>query len=111
MVIEIDELVEIENGLKIETKEGVEGPIYLGGPLIPIGLDFPLNTHYVETRTDGVKVWRKFGNDPNQWCEQDGAFRNDVANFDFYVPLKTLITTPCRQFDGDIIVDGEMYFL
>ena len=110
-MIEIDELEELENGVKVTHKDDTEGPIFTGGPSIPMGLDFPVNTFYTQNRVDGVKVWRKFGSGINDWCEQDGAVRNDVANYDFHVPANTTIVTPCREFDGDIIVNGELYIL
>lgn len=111
MALEIDELLEVENGIKISQVDDTEGPIYTGGPSIPIGLDFPKNTIYTQVRSDGVKVWRKFGDDPSEWCEHDGGLRSDLANFDVIIPENTTSVLACREFGGDIIVDGELYLL
>lgn len=111
MAIEIEELSEVENGFKVTQADDTEGPIYTGGPQIPLGLDFPKNTIYTQVKSDGVKVWRKFGDDPSDWCENDGSLRSDLANFDLNVPLGTTIVSPCREFGGDLVVDGELYLL
>lgn len=111
MALEIDKLLEAENGFKVTQRDDTEGPIYTGGPDIPIGLNFPKSTIYTQIRNDGVKIWRKFGDNVNDWSENDGELRSDLANFDVIVPLNTLSVIACREFGGDIIIDGELYLL
>lgn len=83
-MINVNELQEIENGIKITDDQGGDvGPVLTGGVDSPIGLDLPEGSLYL--RTNG-ETWRKSGAGINDWSTLsfgqdeniDGGFANAV---------------------------------
>ena len=98
---------ESENGVLISDNDGVVGPLYTGGPINPIGLDAPINTIYVETLSDGVKVWRKFGLLTEEWAIQDNMIRKSEVTHDLQIPEGSLFFMANERYDCEIVVKGE----
>ena len=59
---------EVENGLRINDGDS-QGPIFTGGPLSPVGLDFPIGTFYVQNNGTGAVIWRKYAAGVNDWVK------------------------------------------
>jgi len=114
MAIDKEKSFLVNNGLDVYHQESgyeVSGPFYTGGPDIPIGLNLPEETIYVQNKSDGMVIWRKFGNDINDWSVHDGLLRTDPANYDIKVPIGSVYQLFNREVNGELYVDGEVYII
>jgi hypothetical protein len=109
MALEKEELFEVENGFFVTDNEGNEGPILTGGANLPFGLNFPVNTFYIQTVGNDIKTWRKFGNDPQEWTEKEDLTSTDIIDYDLRIPSGTLKTYFGNELHGEVFVDGELY--
>jgi len=113
-LIEIDKSNDIKNGISIYHKDNgdtVDGPIFTGGPDQPFGLDFPTNTYYAQVTPTGILNWRKFGTSVNDWIVTENTFRASERTEDVYIPAEEILLMPCIQYSGNLIIDGEAYFI
>jgi len=107
-----DELLEIQNGLKVtDDSDGETGPIYTGGTSLPFGQDLPVDSLYTQARTDGVLVWRKFGTDVNDWLVESLTDRVDFIDYDIKVPSGNSYNLKEREVNCEIFIDGEVYVI
>jgi len=107
-----DELLEIENGLKVTNDtDGESGPIYTGGPDKPFGQDLPVDSIYSQNRPDGIVVWRKFGADVNDWLVDKNTHRVDFVDYDIKVPSQNIYDLREREVNCELFVDGEVYVI
>lgn len=107
-----DELLEIENGLKVTNDtDGETGPVYTGGADLPFGQDLPVDSLYTQNRPDGVLVWRKFGADVNDWLADKNTSRVDFVDYDIKVPSKNVYDLREREVNCEIFIDGEVYVI
>lgn len=68
MALDPNKVFEAQSGFRV--LDGVtEGPIYTGGPVSPVGLDFPIGTLYVENSSTGPMLWKKYGSGVNDWTK------------------------------------------
>jgi len=111
MALEKEELFEVENGLFVTDNQGNEGPIVTGGVGFPFGLDFPLNTFYVQTIGNDIKTWRKFGADVNDWTEKEGLTSTEPITYDLKIPVGSIKQYFSNELQGEVFVDGELYVL
>tara|TARA_R110002012_G_C11504334_1_gene597698 strand:- start:143 stop:478 length:336 start_codon:yes stop_codon:yes gene_type:complete len=111
-MINKEELMEIENGLRVTNDDGGDtGPVYTGGSDLPFGLDFPVDSFYTQNRTDGVLVWRKFGTDVNDWLVDKNTSRVDFVDYDIKVPSQNVYDLREREVNCELFVDGEVYVI
>jgi hypothetical protein len=68
MALTASKVFEAQNGFRV-LDNGTEGPIYTGGPVSPVGLDFPVGTFYVQNNGTGAVVWRKYNTGVNDWVK------------------------------------------
>lgn len=109
-MINAEELLEINNGLKVTDDEGGdEGPIYTGGPDLPFGQNLPVDSLYTQARSDGIVVWRKFGTNADDWLVDKDTFRADTVDYDIKVPSQNVYELRDREVNCEIFVDGEVY--
>lgn len=66
MPLNPNRVFEAEGGFRV-LDGTTEGPIYTGGPLSPVGLDFPVGTFYVQNNGTGAVIWRKWNTGVNDW--------------------------------------------
>lgn len=57
-----DKAFETDDGFTIK-----DGPFITGGTSSPVGLDAPVGTIYIQTATDGVKLWKHFTTNVADW--------------------------------------------
>lgn len=57
-----DKSYEVDNGFTVK-----DGPSITGGSSSPIGLDRPTSTIYIQTEATGIKIWRHFSTNVNDW--------------------------------------------
>lgn len=109
-MINAEELFEINNGLKVTDDEGGElGPVFTGGPNLPFGLDIPIDSLYVQSRPDGVLVWRKYGAGFDEWLVENNTHRVDLVDYDIKVPASNVYDLREREINCELYVDGEVY--
>jgi hypothetical protein len=114
MTINVDKAFEVNSGVVVNDESSgntVEGPFFTGGPNIPLGLNLPEKTIYNQVKSDGIVVWRKFGNGINDWSIQDGELRRDTIDHDLYIPSNTTSVITSREINREVFVDGELYIL
>ena len=108
-MINKEELLDIQNGFRITDDNGNDtGPILTGGAVSPLGIDFPTDTLYVQNKTDGLAIWRKFGNGINDWTIYDGSVRCDELDHDLTIPTNTVKLLAPRKVNGCIKLDGRI---
>ena len=113
MTIDANKAHEVSDGLLVYEKSSgntIEGPLYTGGPSVPLGLNLPENTFYVQNRSDGNLIWRKFGNGVNDWAVQENLYRTGAVAYDVYVPVDNVHIAHNEVFEGEIFIDGEIIF-
>lgn len=114
MTIDVDKAFEVTSGLIVNDRADgntVEGPFYTGGPSTPIGLNLPETSIYVQTKADGIIVWRKFGNGINDWAVHDGLLRTDPVDNDINIPEGSVYQIFNREINCELYVDGEVYIV
>lgn len=63
MANDVNKAFEVDSdGILIE-----DGPYVIGGSASPVGIDAPLKTIYIQEETDGIKIWKHFTTNPNDW--------------------------------------------
>lgn len=113
MGINADKAFEVSSGLVVNDRANgntIEGPFFTGGPSSPIGLNLPTGSYYVQNRTDGVLVWRKYGNNSTDWTQDNATYRNDYVD-DIYIPAGNTRTIAGGEFEKEMIIDGVGYIL
>lgn len=111
-MINKDELLEIENGLKVANDDGGDsGPIYTGGSELPFGQDLPVDSLYTQSRSDGVLVWRKYGTGVNDWLVDNNTHRADIVDYDIKIPSQNVYDLREREINCELFVDGEVYVI
>jgi len=108
-MLELEEVVNIENGIQVSDSENNDGPIYTGGANVPLGLDFPVNTYYTQVTSSGVKLWRKFGSAVFDWIVHDDVTRAEKIDYDIKVPSGNIHKAFCLEFNKELSIDGEVY--
>ena len=112
-MINIEKSFEVTDGILVNEDSGgnyIEGPFYTGGPSIPKGLDLPKNTIYIQNKVDGIVIWRKFGNNVDDWAVHDGLLRREFSH-DLCIPMGNALIIPSSKIDGELYIDGEGYIL
>lgn len=113
-MIDKDKSHDVDNGIIVninDNGDSIEGPFFTGGPDSPMGLDLPINTFYAQTTSTGVLNWRKFGSNDTDWLINENAFRTNNMADEVYVPANELVVLTCREYDNNLIIDGEAYFI
>lgn len=113
-MIDLNKAQESKNGIAVyfdNNGDVVEGPIFTGGPDKPVGLDLPVNTCYTQTTSTGILTWRKFGANTTDWVISENSFRTEERTEDVYIPPNELLLMPCLEYSGNLIIDGEAYFI
>lgn len=68
MALDPNKVFEAQSGFRV-LDGATEGPIYTGGPVSPVGLDFPVGSFYVQNNATGAVIWRKWGASLNDWIK------------------------------------------
>ena len=108
--MDIDKAFEVDFGVVVNFDDNTEGPFYTGGPSNPFGLNLPDRTIYVQHDASGIIIWRKFGNNVNDWAIQDRILRNTI-NEDLYIPADNTTLLNSITFDNCLYIDGEGYVI
>lgn len=111
MTINKDRAHEVDHGLIVnDTNLGntIEGPFYTGGPSVPLGMNLPESSVYIQNKSDGLVIWRKFGNGINDWTIYDGSVRCDELNHDLFVPVNTVKLLAPRKVNECIKLNGRI---
>lgn len=111
MTINKEKSFEVEHGLDVyDPNNGnqISGPFYTGGPSEPYGLNLPEETIYVQNKSDGIVIWRKFGNGIDDWTVYDGSVRCDDLDHDLIVPINTVKLLAPRKVNECIKLDGRI---
>lgn len=114
MTISKDKAQEVANGVIINDNNSgntIEGPFYTGGPSEPLGLNLPVNTVWIQNKSDGILTWRKFGIGVNDWSIQESNLRREDVNHDYYIPSDTTTIVASRSFNEETFIDGELFVL
>lgn len=112
MTLDVDKAFEVTSGLVVNDRANgntVEGPFYTGGPNSPIGLNLPNRTIYTQTKDNGLIVWRKYGNEPEDWAVHDGLLRTEPENDDIRIPVGSVHQLFNKEINCELYVDGEVY--
>ena len=111
MAINKDRAHEVDHGLIVNHTDlgnTIEGPFYTGGPSSPIGLNLPESSVYIQNKSDGLVIWRKFGNNIDDWTIYDGSVRCDDLVHDLTVPENTVKLLAPRKIHGCIRLSGRI---
>jgi len=114
MAISKDRSFEVEHGLDVydpNSGNQIQGPFFTGGPSVPVGLNLPTDTVYVQNKSDGLIMWRKFGGGVNDWAVHDGLYRRDLVEYDIFIPERNSMQMHSTSFDGELVINGEGYVL
>lgn len=103
---DINRAFDVSNGIVID-----EGTFLTGGANSPLGLDLPVDTLYIQNKTDGILIWRKFSSDINDWLVVDHTERVDAIDYDIKVPSGNVYKLFNREVNCELYIDGEVYVI